>query len=146
MDERPLITPVTPLPFNVERPKAEVPTPASPLENEAFYAHLKQLWEPRWYDGILIFVKDTAFKARLSTGLAWHFTKLYVGLKMNNDKKTTILGWLNGLLKFVLAMFAGEQLKEHSPESISGMVVEVVGTIWSLITIAQGIFINKKDA
>jgi hypothetical protein len=69
--------------------------------------------------------------------------KLKVGLDMNNDKKTTVLGWLKGIVGALATVFLADKVAD--PSGFSQMIVVAVGSVWAVVEVVQGIFTNKPE-
>jgi hypothetical protein len=103
-------------------------------------------WE-RFTLGINDIVEKTVYYWKVAKFGAYALSSL-IKLKwelaaMNNDKKTTILGWAKGILVTVISIFLADKIQD--PSGFSNLVVGAAGSIWGIVEVIQGIFTNKAD-
>lgn len=64
---------------------------------------------------------------------------------MNNDRKTTILGWIKGAVVAVLTIFVADKVGEMGgAEQVGSLIAGAIGAVWAVVEVAMGIFTNKK--
>ena len=87
--------------------RRDVPTPfdgryAEPIE--VGNSDIEKLWQPKWYDGILIATADIARITKLTMGTLPHIYTIIQGAIMKNWK-TTVAGIIGGLAFIVNSVF-----------------------------------------
>lgn len=65
------------------------------------------------------------------------------GLKMTNDKKATILGYVKSALVVLITLFLAKWVK--NPDSLADILVVAIGAIWAVIEVIMGYFTNKPE-
>lgn len=77
---------------------------AEPLDNTVGAAEIEKLWEPKWYDGILVATADVARVTKLTLGTMPYLFSIIQGAIMKNWK-TTVAGIIGGLAFIVNSVF-----------------------------------------
>lgn len=103
------------------------------------------LWE-RVTLGIDTVVEKVSYYWKLTRLGAWllpSLVKLKWDLSMNNDKKTTILGWVKTAIITIVTIFFADKI--HDITGFSTLLVGAVGGVWAAVEAVQGIFTNKQE-
>lgn len=120
----------------------EVPREATPIE-------LPQTWqEPNFWERTGDWLSARWLDVRFLVGITPPTVSLFWSLKvMNNDKKTTILGWVKGILRIAATVFFAEHVQEWgiNVDEVVLTVVTAIGAVWGVVDIVMGIITNKAD-
>ena len=95
---------------------------AEPIDNTVGRSNVEKLWQPNWYDGILVAAADVARITKLTTGSIPHVFTIIKGLIMKSWK-TTVAGIIGGVAFIVNSVF-GLQLPT---EAILATTVFIIG-------------------
>lgn len=77
---------------------------AEHIDNTVCASEIEKLWQPKWYDGILIATADVARITKLTTGVMPYIFSIITGAVMKNWK-TTVAGIIGGIAFIVNSVF-----------------------------------------
>ena len=133
--EEPLITPAPYKVPAIERPKQDLER----LTREVEALQVAANNTTSISEQIALLWKATRLAVRLAP---LTFSTLIKVRVMNNDKKTTLVGWLKGLLAGAAAIFLPDLANAGDAVTLVGQLI-IAG--WGLFEIVQGWLTNRSD-
>ena len=95
---------------------------AQPIDNTVGRSEIEKLWQPKWYDGILIATADMARVTKLTLGTMPYLFNIIQGAIVKNWK-TTVAGIIGGLA-FIINSIFGLQIPS---DAILATTIFVIG-------------------
>ena len=95
---------------------------AEPIDNTVGSGEIEKLWQPKWYDGILIATADVARVTKITLGAMPYLFNIIQGAIVKNWK-TTVAGIIGGLA-FIINSIFGLQIPS---DAILATTIFVIG-------------------
>ena len=95
---------------------------AQPIDNTVGGGEIEKLWQPKWYDGILIATADVARVTKITLGAMPYLFNIIQGAIVKNWK-TTVAGIVGGLA-FIINSIFGLQIPS---DAILATTIFVIG-------------------